>query len=221
VAAVPARTGVGFGYEPWRRRARPRAVPVGGAPQPRNERSFFDVHLGTMKKARKKKAQEERQAAEAALAERREQRMHAMALQDRARPALRFQVHDKVLCKFGRDGSRARARGRSDLPPGWVKAEVVQLWYRERGCPEPVPYQCKLEDDSGECVIEEMCSGTAKLSTPSQMLSMGFCRCVCGLRLRGVRWSFVGVLKARQPPKAFVTDMQLGRRPHLLSRRLR
>jgi len=35
VAAVPARTGVGFGYEPWRRRARQRAVSVGGAPQPR------------------------------------------------------------------------------------------------------------------------------------------------------------------------------------------
>lgn len=119
-----------------------------------------------MKKARKKKAEEERQAAEAALAERREQRIHAMALQDRARPALRFQVHDKVLCKVGRDGSRARDRGRtSDLPPGWVKAEVVQLWYRQRGWPEPVPYQCKLEVNSGECVIEEMWSGTAKLST--------------------------------------------------------
>ena len=35
VAAAPARAGVGFGSEPWRRRARPRAVPVGGAPQPR------------------------------------------------------------------------------------------------------------------------------------------------------------------------------------------
>lgn len=119
-----------------------------------------------MKKARKKKAQEERQAAEAALAERREQRMPAMALQDRARPALRFQVHDKVLCQLKGEGSRVRARSRkSDLPPGWVKAEVVQLWYRERGWPEPVPYQCKLEVDGGECVIEEMCNGIAKLST--------------------------------------------------------
>jgi hypothetical protein len=33
-AAAPARTGVGFGSEPRRRRARPRAASVGGAPQP-------------------------------------------------------------------------------------------------------------------------------------------------------------------------------------------
>ena len=128
-----------------------------------------------MKAARKKKAAEERTAAEAARsqlfaagrrgsASPRHSAAGAADALHHSRPALRFKVHDQVLCRLGGNlkSKVPRAReGKSDLPPGWAKAEVIRLWYRERGMSEPAPYQCREEVSGGECV-----SPPARLGLP-------------------------------------------------------
>lgn len=57
--------------------------------------------------------------------------------EDSMMPSLRFQVGQRVECRTGPDPVH-----------GWIKGEIVQLWYREAGWPPNswAPYKIQLDN---------------------------------------------------------------------------